>query len=97
MEFFHQLNVATCCRATLYNLQASYVNGIIHRYWTRMQDALTERFRGQPINVTGDGQYDSPGFSARYCFYTVVESTSNLLLDFYVAEKSQVLVPVYII
>jgi hypothetical protein len=27
---------------------------------------------------------------ARYCFYTMVESVTNLLLDFYVAEKTQV-------
>jgi hypothetical protein len=33
-----------------------------------MQNALFERFRGQPINITGDGQCDSPGFTARYCF-----------------------------
>jgi hypothetical protein len=57
-----------------------------------MQSTLVERFQrdGLPISVTGDGQFDSPGFSARYCFYTVVEATSKLVLDFYVAEKTQV-------
>jgi hypothetical protein len=29
-------------------------------------------------------------YLARYCFYTIVESVTNLLLDFYVAEKTQV-------
>jgi hypothetical protein len=57
-----------------------------------MQSELVVRFQqsGQPLAVTGDGQYDSPGFNARYCFYTLVESTSRLVLDFYVAEKTQV-------
>lgn len=55
-----------------------------------MQTGLLQRFRGQPIDVTGDGQFDSPGFTARYCFYTIVETTSKLVLDFYVAEKTQV-------
>jgi hypothetical protein len=26
----------------------------------------------------------------RYCFYTLVEACSKLILDFYVAEKTQV-------
>jgi hypothetical protein len=56
-----------------------------------MQAAITERFHGQPVDVTGDGQFDSPGFTARFCFYTVVESVSKLVLDFYVAEKTQVM------
>jgi hypothetical protein len=43
---------------------------------------------GQPISITGDGQYDSPGFSATYCFYSIVETTTKKMLDFYVAEKS---------
>jgi len=55
-----------------------------------MQRALVDKFCGQPIKVTGDGQYDSPGFTARYCLYTIVESSSKMLLDFYVAEKTQV-------
>lgn len=81
-----------CCRSTLYNLQAIFVNRIIYSFWIRMQSTLLERFQqsGRPISITGDGQYDSPGFSARYCFYTLVETTSRCVLDFYVAEKTQV-------
>jgi hypothetical protein len=92
LEFFQQLNVAVCCRATLYNMQSVYVNPVIYSFWSRMQSSLVERLQrsGRPIAVTGDGQYDSPGFSARYCFYTLVEATSKLVLDFYVAEKTQV-------
>jgi|LakMenE01Jun11ns_1017448.scaffolds.fasta_scaffold9401405_1 hypothetical protein len=70
MEFFRQMNIATSCRATLYTFQASYINLVICGYWTRMQNALFERFRGQPINITGDGQYDSPGFTGiSYIFF----------------------------
>jgi hypothetical protein len=55
-----------------------------------MQSSIIEQFRGRTIDVTGDGQFDSPGFTARYCFYTFVEATSKLVVDFYVAEKTQV-------
>lgn len=55
-----------------------------------MQATLMDRFRqsGEPIAITGDGQYDSPGFSASYCFYSIVEAESKQVLDFYVAEKT---------
>ena len=30
------------------------------------------------------------GFSARYCFYVIVDSATKKILDFYVAEKTMV-------
>jgi len=32
----------------------------------------------------------SIGFSARYCFYVIVDSATKKILDFYVAEKTMV-------
>jgi hypothetical protein len=71
VEFFKQLNVAVCCRSTLYTLQSLYVNHTVCAYWSRMQQSILNKIRqsGEPISVSGDGQFDSPGFSAAYCFY----------------------------
>jgi hypothetical protein len=71
MEFFKQLNVAICCRSTLYTLQSMYVNNAVYEFWTRMQEKIFSMIRqsGEPISVSGDGQFDSPGYSAAYCFY----------------------------
>jgi hypothetical protein len=55
-----------------------------------MRDKLMDKIRlsGEPINISGDGQFDSPGFSASFCFYTFVEEKTKMVLDFYVAHKS---------
>jgi hypothetical protein len=55
-----------------------------------MQEKLMKEImaRGEPICVTGDGQYDSQGYCANSCFYSLVETKTNKLIDFYVAEKS---------
>ena len=45
----------------------------------------------------GDGSYDSPGFSARYCNYVVMDLDSKQILSFYTAIKFQVISLVYII
>jgi hypothetical protein len=90
LELFSQLNVAVCSRSTLYALQSVFVNQIVYSKWIRMQETLLAPFQlsGRPLSVSGDGQYDSPGFSASYCFYSMVETGSKKIIDFYVAEKS---------
>jgi hypothetical protein len=71
VEFFRQLNIAVCCRSTLYTLQSQYVNTAIYALWSRMQENIFNKIRqsAESISVSGDGQFDSPGFSAAYCFY----------------------------
>ena len=76
LAFFSKLNVATCCRKTLYTLQRVYVNNIVYGYWLRLQDKIIGRFlaKGKPICISSDGQFDSPGHNATYCFerYVIV-------------------------
>jgi hypothetical protein len=90
LEFFSKLNVATACRSTMYTLQSIFVNPIVHAYWISMRDGLMDKIRsvGKPVKISGDGQFDSPGFSARFCFYTIIDTSTNAIIDFYVAEKT---------
>jgi hypothetical protein len=41
LEFFSKLNVATCCKSTLYTIQRVYANNIIWGYWLRMQVGIS--------------------------------------------------------
>lgn len=77
VEFLNQMNVAAGSRATFYRIQKAFVNPIIWLTWTEMQTELYDEHRGKELKVTGDGQFDSPGYSASYCFYTIVESSTN--------------------
>ena len=43
------------------------------------------RTRGQ-LDLLGDGRCDSPGFSAKYGTYTVMDSITNYILDFHVSH-----------
>ena len=33
---------------------------------------------GEPVNLAGDGRYDCPGHSARYCTYTLMDAVSSV-------------------
>ena len=37
--------------------------------------------------LTGDGQFDSPGYSAKYCVYTVMLQGTGKILDFFISQK----------
>jgi hypothetical protein len=60
MEFFKQMNIATCSRASFYRLQSVFVNPIIWSYWQEMRTVLVNELKqlGQGLTVTGDGQAD---------------------------------------
>ena len=90
LEFFAQLKIAVASRATLYSLQSSFVNPIVYLHWIDMRKTLMDKLRqmGDAINISGDGQFDSPGHTAAFCFYTFVEAKTKMVLDFYVAHKS---------
>jgi hypothetical protein len=79
LEFFTQCDIATASRTTFYRLQRIFVNQVVWDYWAKMQLDLLDRFRneGAGLTVTGDGQYDSPGHTAAYCFYSLVEVKSK--------------------
>jgi hypothetical protein len=72
VEFFSQMNIATCHRATLYRLQSLFVNPIIWVYWTQMKSVLLDNLKnsGRSITVTGDGQGNvCKGLTGVYLFY----------------------------
>ena len=39
--------------------------------------------------IGGDGRNDSPGFSARYCVYVVMDLISNIIIDLEVMDKRE--------
>ena len=41
------------------------------------------------MRLVGDGRCDSPGFSAKYCTYSVMDEKSNLVIDFQVKQVSE--------
>ena len=53
------------------------------------QDAVLEFLRGNDLNLSGDGRCDSPEYSAKYCTYTLMDSATNLILDYKLIQSSE--------
>ena len=56
--------------------------------WMRGQ--LMDEFRGQKVVCSGNGQCDSPGFSAKNLCYFIMEVTSKYILQVQIVDKRHV-------
>ena len=71
-----------CLSKSQYNrIQNSYLCPVIDDYWTSHQTAILSVLSETPISVSGDARCDSPGFSAKYSSYTLMEMESSLIID----------------
>ena len=53
------------------------------------QDAVLEFLRGNNLQLSGDGRCDSPGYSAKYCTYSLMDSATDLILDYKLIQSSE--------
>lgn len=71
-----------CISKTQFNrIQNSYLCPVINDYWTFHQTAILSVLSESPVAVCGDARCDSPGFSAKYSSYTVMDMKSSLIID----------------
>ena len=47
------------------------------------------KWQNRPLDVSGDGRCDSPGFTAKYGAYTVMNTENDKILDFSLTQVSQ--------
>ena len=76
------LNLAMFSESTFYRLQREYLFPVIHINYIMQQDAVLEFLRGNDLKLSGDGRCDSPGYSAKYCTYSLMDSATDLILDY---------------
>ena len=76
------LNLVMFSESTFYRLQKEYLFSVIHTNYVMQQDAVLEFLRRNVLKLSGDGRYDSPGYSAKYCTYSLMDSATDLILDY---------------
>ena len=62
------------------SFQKHYQFQQIHSFWTHMQKEMFKNLEDKSVKVSGDGQMDSPGHSAKNCIYILMEVDSNYIL-----------------
>ena len=74
-------------KSTYYRLQRLYLIPEIEDWWCWMRKELHKAFEGLDIILGGDGQCDSPGFSAKNLCYFLVEVSTGYIVNIEVLDK----------
>ena len=60
---------------TFCSIQDSYLFPVINEVWEQEQDTVFNDLEGKDLWLSGDGRCDSPGHSAKYGTYTMIDQT----------------------
>lgn len=84
LRIFTILNCVNITLTTFFRHQRKYLQPAISTVWERHQLSLISSMKEQKkkLAVSGDGRADSPGHSAKYGSYTVLEITCNKVVDY---------------
>ena len=83
------LNLAMLSERRFYDLQREYVYPVVHTTYVRQQEAVVEYLRGNQLHLSGDGRCDSPGYSAKYATYSLMDSATDLILDYSLVQVTE--------
>ena len=75
---------------TFYNIQDLYLFPVINEVWEGEQRAVFSDLKDKELWLSGDGRCDSPGHSAKYGTYTMLDQKSDKIVDFHIVQVSEV-------
>ncbi len=83
LRFLQHLNVQGVSMNTFLNHQRFYLQPAIVDQWRTEQMKLIQQLRekGEPLILGGDARCDSPGHSAKYGTYTLMDLMSGQVID----------------
>ena len=82
------LNVLMMNESYFFKIQKSYLNPVIHSAYL-LQQAVLVFLKDEGLHLSGDIRYDSPGYSAKYCTYSIMNSVSDLILDYNLVQSTE--------
>ena len=76
-------------KRTFHLTQRRYVAPAINLYWQSYRQTLIDVLGEKEILVGGDDGSDSPGHSRQYCTYSLLDSSTNIILEQEVVDVRQ--------
>ena len=89
-SFFKHLGIQYMSLRTYYKIQKFYLAPAVNRCWENEQSSLLKSLQGKSIAVGGDARCDSPGHSAKYGTYHLVELNLNKVLAVELVQVIQI-------
>ena len=89
-KFAKHLGLEFISASTFQRVQKLYCAPVIDEWWEHMREELWPQFAIDDLTVCGDGQCDSPGFSAKNLCYYVMEMITGYVIEIEVLDKRHV-------
>ena len=91
LQMLAHMRVASISNRTFYYHQSQYLQPAVLSVWKTKQQKLLAQCRslGTPLSVGGDGRADSPGHSAKYGSYGIIDLTINKVIHVELVQVSQ--------
>ena len=83
------LNVGFVSESTFSRVQSTCVTPVVTELWKDMKKKVWEVLKDNELALAGDGRNDSPGHSAKYCVYTLMEHYLHIIVDLEVVDKRE--------
>uniref|UniRef100_A0A803K582 THAP-type domain-containing protein n=1 Tax=Xenopus tropicalis TaxID=8364 RepID=A0A803K582_XENTR len=85
-EMYSILGVSTISHTTFYNYQRAYLFPSIDYHWQQETNNIRKEIGNNEVVIAGDGQFDSPGHSAKYCIYSLMDVLSKKIISYTIEQ-----------
>ncbi|XP_065882366.1 uncharacterized protein [Dysidea avara] len=92
LRLMNEMRIACICDSTFYNHQTAYLYLAVVSVWESHQTKLLAecKSRGTALSIGDDGRADSPGHSAKYGSYSLIDFDSNKIIHMELVKSNQV-------
>ncbi|XP_018113154.1 uncharacterized protein cskmt.L isoform X2 [Xenopus laevis] len=81
-QMFKLLSIPLFSHTTYYTYQKRYLFPAIDIAWKNEQEAVKNDMAGNSVVLASDAQVDSPGHSAKYCTYTMMDVMTKKIVSY---------------
>ena len=81
LSLFHHVGIPSISLRTYHLMQRVYLIPSVLDVWSRQQNEVIQQVQDKRLVLGGDARCDSPGHSAKYGSYTLMELETNKILD----------------
>ena len=90
-DFAKHLNLQFISSSYFYKIQRKIIFPVIQKAWKKNQAEVVKQLKqNKSVDLCGDGRCDSPGHSAKYGTYTLMDEKSNLIVEFSLVQVTEV-------